>query len=55
VLLRSFFIPLILKAEKGETMHHLLSRPDILPYATDDPAFVTDIDTAQAYDELIRR
>ncbi|MCH3920366.1 MAG: nucleotidyltransferase family protein [Sphaerochaeta sp.] len=55
VLLRPLFIPLIQSADKTETMHHLLSRPDIMAYATDDPAYVTDIDTAQAYEEILTK
>jgi len=55
VLLRYLFAPMILEAGKDESMHHLLTRPDMLAYATEDTAFVTDIDTAQAYEKILRK
>jgi len=55
VLLTPLIRPFILQAEKTQTMKQLLQQFNIKAYATNDSAYITDIDTAQALEEIIKK
>ena len=53
VLCAERLIPVILSLPQQATMRELLAHRDVLRYDTDDPAWITDIDTPEAYERLL--
>lgn len=54
VLLAPSYLPLILSQKKDFTMRGLLAKETVTTMEVDDEAFVFDIDTDEAYEQLLR-